>query len=280
MPKIITHPGSAHVDDLLSTSLVIYKVGNIEKVERRKPTKEEIQDPSIWKLDIGNAYNPNLKQFDHHQEKMEDCSLSLLLKAWNEWERATEVHKWLETSVIMDVGGPNRVIEFLEISRPAFNKLSSFVENVVLKLFQEKNIIEKNDWLFNLLKEIGREFFEKIENYFNYFSIIEKEKRIYKVKGVPIIECLCEITPNPTLFSILYRVKSKEWGEGGIAIYPNDRPIGSVALKRYDDDDRVDFTRIWGLEKVIFSHKNGFFAAVARMSESELMNYIEKAIVN
>jgi len=279
MAKIITHPGSAHVDDLLSTSLVIYKAGDIEKVERKKPTQVEINDPNIWKLDIGNGFNPELKLFDHHQEDMEDCSFSLLLKTWKEWDRAIEVHEWLETAIKMDVGGPKRVIEFLNTSRHAFNGLTSFVEIVILRLFQEKNIIKKEEWLFKLLNEIGKEFFEEIDDYFNTLSIVEKEKKVYEIKGIPVIECSYDIKPTSNLLSVLYRVKSKIWGEGGIAVYPNDRPIDTIAIKRFDDDKRIDFNQIADMGKVIFAHKNGFFAAVEKVSDSELKQYIEKAII-
>jgi len=278
MVLIITHPGSAHVDDLLSVSLVIYKMGNIDRIERRKPTEAELQDPSIWKLDIGNAFDPSLKQFDHHQSDMNDCTLSLLLKTWNEWDRAIGVHKWLETVKIMDAQGPSKVIEYLNISRQALNNLNSFIEKSILQLFQEKTVIEENDSFFKLLHYFGEEFFNKIENYYKLLSIIEKKIKFYVIKGVPVIECLCDVKPSPLLFSIFSLKKNEKWGNGGIVIYQNDRPVGSIALKRFDDDERVDFNRIANLEKVIFIHKNGFFAVVQQMRSSELKQYIEKAI--
>ena len=66
--------------------------------------------------------------------------------------------------------------------------------------------------------------------------------------------------------------------KGGIAIYPNKRVKGTLAIKRYDDDERVDFTRISHYEKVVYSHPKGFFVSVEQMTDDELEQYIKGAI--
>ena len=98
MALIITHLGSAHLDDFLSCCLVVNKSGNIKKIKRKEPDKAEIKDPAIWKLDVGEQHDPEIKCFDHHQDGMnEECTLSLLLKNWGLWSIANEVHNWLKS---------------------------------------------------------------------------------------------------------------------------------------------------------------------------------------
>ena len=70
MTIIITHPGSAHLDDFLSMCLVLYRAEDIEKVHRREPTQEEINDLSIWKLDVDDMHEPDLNCYEHHQYAM------------------------------------------------------------------------------------------------------------------------------------------------------------------------------------------------------------------
>ena len=85
--KIIKHSGFAHLDDFLSTCLILYKDKDVDLISRQEEiSQEELFDNSIWKVDIGEKYDPNNKVFDHHQEEMNDCAFSLLLKHWDLWE--------------------------------------------------------------------------------------------------------------------------------------------------------------------------------------------------
>ena len=65
---ILTHPGGAHFDDITAVGFVLASYPETEfKVERRVPRKEELDDPEIWVLDIGNRHEPEKLNFDHHQ---------------------------------------------------------------------------------------------------------------------------------------------------------------------------------------------------------------------
>lgn len=280
MTIIITHPGSAHIDDLLSTCLVIYRAGDIEEVHRREPTQEEINDSSIWKLDVGDKHEPDLNCYDHHQYDMDDCTLSLLLKEWGVLDKALEVHTWLRIVIANDAKGPREVTKILNISFTALGSLHSFVERTVLDLFQKKEKIRKGTALFSLMKIIGKNFFWQIEQYYSLREEIEGKIEFLRIKNVPIISCYKECEFSPMLLRLLNEKKREAFQDerGGIAIYPNNRPPGMIALSRYQDDKRVDFTRISNHEKVIFAHPQGFFASVESLSEYELEQYIKDAI--
>lgn len=138
MVLIITHPGSAHLDDFLSCCLVIAKKGNVKKIKRKEPDYGEIKNPIIWKLDVGEKYDPDTKCFDHHQDEIDnDCTLSLLLKNWSLWSIASEVHKWLNIVVINDTVGPEGITRQLKISYKAMGALDSFVERSILDEFKK-----------------------------------------------------------------------------------------------------------------------------------------------
>ena len=46
-------------------------------------------------------------------------------------------------------------------------------------------------------------------------------------------------------------------------------------MRRYDNDKRVDFSRIANHDKVVYVHPNGFFISVEQMSEDQLEQYIK-----
>ena len=65
---IITHPGSAHFDEFFAICLILAKNPGLDfRVERREPSKQELDNPAIWVVDIGERLEPERRNFDHHQ---------------------------------------------------------------------------------------------------------------------------------------------------------------------------------------------------------------------
>ena len=65
---IITHPGSAHFDEVTAISLILAMNNNSEfRIERREPLPAELEDSSVWVVDVGGRYDPGKRNFDHHQ---------------------------------------------------------------------------------------------------------------------------------------------------------------------------------------------------------------------
>lgn len=281
MVLIITHPGSAHLDDFLSCCLVIAKSGNVKKVKRKEPNKGEIKDPAIWKLDVGEKHDPDAKCFDHHQDEIDnDCTLSLLLKKWDFWSIASEVHKWLNIVVINDTIGPEEITKQLRISYKAMGALDSFVERTILDEFKKQKEIKRGSILFSLMEMIGQNFFILIDEY-NKIMKEMREKLEYKsIKGVQSIFCYKGLKHSSTLTRIIRDRMRERWPymRGGIAVYPNKRVKDTIAIRRYDNDERVDFSRIANHDKVVYVHPKGFFISVEQMPEDQLEQYIKDAI--
>jgi hypothetical protein len=77
---IITHPGSAHFDEITAISLILAVFTDTEfRIERREPSPAELDDPGVWVVDTGNRYEPEKRNFDHHQSL--DCPVAFVLVA-------------------------------------------------------------------------------------------------------------------------------------------------------------------------------------------------------
>jgi len=281
MALIITHPGSAHLDDFLSCCLVVNKSGDIKKIKRKEPSEAEIKDPTLWKLDVGETLDPDIKCFDHHQDGMDDdCALSLLLKYWGLWSIANEVHKWLNIVVINDTIGPKEVTKQLRISFKAMGALDSFIERTILDFFNKQKEIEKGSFLFLLMEIIGHNFFALIDEYTTVMGEVKKKLEYKVINGVQSIFCYKGVNHSSTLIRIIKDRMKEKWPDlkGGIAVYPNKRVKDTIAIRRYDDDERVDFSKISNYDKVVYSHPKGFFISVEQMTEDQLVQYIKDAI--
>lgn len=280
MKKIIVHSGNAHLDDFLSCCLILNKDEDVVLIERRNPTAEDLENPEVWVVDIGEEFNPERLNFDHHQKEMEDCSLSLLLKYWEIWQIALVVHGWLETAVLIDTIGSKRVINRLGLHMSVLVMFDSFIERSILHTFQQKAKIKKGSCLFAVMKSIGKEFFRQIEEYTHLLEIFDSKTELKEINGIPAIQCL-DLEFTPMLKRIMIEKKRELWGEGGLAIYRNERGEGMISVKRFDDDRRVDFRKLptHDKKKIEFVHPSGFFAVFKNMSsEYELEQYIKGAI--
>ncbi|MFO8019801.1 MAG: MYG1 family protein [Promethearchaeia archaeon] len=279
---IITHPGKAHLDDFLSCCLVLYKDKKVKKIVRKEPTEEEIKNPKIWKLDVGNDFNPDLRLFDHHQRDMRDNTFSLLLKEWDIWEKANEVYSWIPSMVLMDIRGSKEVVRDLDITYEALNSLDSFIERYFLRWFKTKKKITRSEVFFKLMRKFGEHFFTRIKKYFKIQELVEREGKYKMIEGIPVIILLSRKISNSNVLHQLASQKRRQvWPNerAGILVFPNDRPEGSIGVKRLGNDRRIDLYRLHDFDKTIFAHKRGFFAALEKMSDYELEQYIKEAIV-
>ncbi len=65
---IITHPGSAHFDEVTAISLILAVHADTGfHIERRDPVLVELENPNVWVVDIGDRHEPEKHNFDHHQ---------------------------------------------------------------------------------------------------------------------------------------------------------------------------------------------------------------------
>lgn len=127
---------------------------------------------------------------------------------------------------------------------------------------------------------IGNNFFILIDEYIKTMKEI-REKLVYKIiDGVPSIFCYKGLNHSSTLTRIIRDRMKERWPDmkGGIAVYPNKRVIDTIAIRRYENDERVDFSKLANHDKVVYVHPKGFFISVEQMPEDQLEQYIKDAI--
>ncbi|MEM1913719.1 MAG: MYG1 family protein [Thermofilaceae archaeon] len=80
--KIVSHKAPRHLDDFLTVAYLkaLYPEAEIEFVHPQEVPEEYLKDPQVVVIDVGGKYEPELNNFDHHQNKDLPCSLVLFLK--------------------------------------------------------------------------------------------------------------------------------------------------------------------------------------------------------
>ena len=262
--KIITHPGSAHFDDVTAVSLVlaVYEKTDFH-IERREPTLEELEDPNSWVIDIGNRHEPEKHNFDHHQSL--DCPASFVLIAtYLGLTERLSIMPWWDFKDEVDRFGSRNTSTKFNAGDDLINQ--NPVEDWLAACYASD--IEK---AIPLLRSFGKYLIEEAEKLKNQIEVLRNSTRL-DISGVLAVISETRETIGMEEFRRL------ENNPPDIVI-SKDRRDDGWRIFRYEGTP-VDLRMIAGDKRVSFAHKSGFLAKTRdRLSLDELRDLISKAVV-
>ncbi|MEL6431731.1 MAG: MYG1 family protein [Planctomycetota bacterium] len=280
---VVTHPGGAHKDDLLAVSVLVALHGC--PVERREPTSEDLADPAVAVVDVGGAHDPARANFDHHQfprDHRPTCSLSLVLDALGLYEDALKFCDWLETAEHFDSRGPKRTAEWLGVPRRAVSQLSSPIDVSLLKAFAAPPSHQPGELVHGFLELVGRDLVGYLRDVRAGIESVRARAQRWSIaiEG-DTVETLFlpreDEAPDEPSASLARLVRAEGLEDTiGALVYPDRRSEG-YGLTRYEDDPRLDFTRIEGEPDVHFAHASGFVAKTTATDPERLRALVAAA---
>ena len=74
---IITHDGRFYADDAIAMAILKEFIGDMPVTRTRNVGQRELENPSVWVVDVGSVHDSVNRCFDHHQdsEKHSSCVL-------------------------------------------------------------------------------------------------------------------------------------------------------------------------------------------------------------
>lgn len=158
MKRIISHPPPRHLDDWLSIIILRY-VENIELIEYISEINQDIlDDVNTFVVDIGNVYDPNKNNFDHHQDIFIPSSVIQIVYKYN-----IKSSDALYTIDMLDRFGP----KFARIN-DNINQLRKIILGVDPKCLEKKDI-----------EYIYKSFVNTKDNNYNDFMKLFTDKLLY-----------------------------------------------------------------------------------------------------
>ncbi len=255
MYKIVAHPGNAHKDDFLSVCILLAKLGSAV-VYRREATLEDLADPDTYVVDVGMQLDPDLHNFDHHQDRRLPCAFHLVMKHLNYHEAALLVFGWYEQMSMMDVGGLHNTAKELGVDPNVLLSSSSPIDGYILSHFSRYEELTPQTFFHRFMKDFGEEMISLIESKTARLERLKKEAQVIEIGDYKAI--FSPIAENPKLSIELY-LKQLADPAIVIAITPSNRGSGWELL-RLEDNRFVDFRAVAKDPDVRFVHVNGFLA--------------------
>ncbi|MDQ8201372.1 MYG1 family protein [Pelagicoccus sp. SDUM812003] len=264
---ILTHPGSAHKDDLLACCLLL--AFNPAPILRKEPAPHELADPHVAIVDVGDSHEPENGNFDHHQfprDAAPSCALSLVLQYYGLYEDAKQFCEWLEPAEWFDCRGANKTAQWLGVEREIIGKLNSPIDVSLLRRFAASPSHQPGEPVWEMMRMVGQDLVEYLSGLRQRLNEIDRSCQIWKIDEAPdqanLVLFLPRVDPLPEEPSagIGHYLRQKAIdGQTIGTIYPDRRNTG-YGISRYNDHPLLDFTRIEGESDVHFAHKSGFVA--------------------
>ncbi len=281
---ILTHPGSAHKDELLACAVLLAVCP--APIVRREPTSADLADPAVCVVDVGLEHEPSSSNFDHHQlpaDHTPTCSLSLALKHLGLYEDARLFCDWLETVEWFDCRGANTTAKWLGVDRDVLGKLSSPIELSLLRRFALAERLGPGDALWELLRMVGEDMLDYVRGLRARIAEIERVAELWeldtpdgalKIVFIPRSDPL----PEDPSSGLRHYIEARGWEGEIVGIVTPDRRGSGYGLSRYNDHPKLDFTRILGEPDVRFAHKNGFVAKTDATAPERLRELLLRAL--
>jgi hypothetical protein len=284
MKAIVTHPGSAHKDDLLACCLLLHQ--HQVPIYRREPTEEDLSDHRIAVVDVGGEHEPSKSNFDHHQFPRDHepiCALSLVLKDLGLYKDARQFCEWLEPAEWFDTRGPFSTAQWLGVDRAVMNQLNSPIDITLLRRFAQQNELRPGDAIWEVMRMIGEDLITYLKTLRERVDYVAANSQIIEVgEGTDMVSVLymprCETMPDDSSSGLGRYIESTGKKVDGL-IYPDRRGSG-YGLSRHEDSPKLDFTRIENEVDVHFAHARGFVAKTSATELGRLKELIESAKVD
>jgi len=279
--SILTHPGGAHKDEFLACAVLLTQAP--VAIQRREPTEADLADTSIAVLDVGGEHAPERSNFDHHQfprDMVPTCALSLVLQHLGLYQDAREFCSWLEVAEWFDCRGPNDTAEWLGMDRETIGKLNSPLDITILRRFASQTEHKPGQPIWEIMRMIGQDLVDYVTGLRTRLDFVAQHAEVWT------------LGPTDGTFKVLFMPRTEPMpdeasaGLGGhvialgleeevlALIYPDSRGEG-YGMRRFNDDQRMDFSPLDAETDVHFAHARGFIAKTSSADVERL-----KALVN
>lgn len=261
--QIVVHPGGAHKDDFLACALLI--ADNPVPISRREPAEADLADAEVAVVDVGFDWNAEKMNFDHHQFPRDAeplCALSLVLKHLGIYDETRKFCDWLEVAEYIDTRGPNDTAKWLGIEREAMSKLNSPVDITLLRRFAGAPEHRPGEPIYEVMKMIGEDLLAFVRGMKERLTYIGEHAEVWEMESgfKALFMPRTEPLPEETSMGMGRYVEELGLQEEVVAmVYPDRRGEG-YGMSRFNDDKRMEFTRVGDEPDVHFAHNKGFIA--------------------
>jgi len=278
MSYIVTHDGKAHFDEMKACADVIHTT-SVDRIERREPTAEELEDPSVWVLDEGGLWEPWRNNYDHHGVTSTDCCFSMVLSAMDMSRAFQDAFGWYIPKIIRDNKGNAGVAQWANIGTAKLVGclMSNPIESWLLDEFGSHQVIRPGDFVWECLKRLGENLFSHVAHLDRRMEDYANHSQLVQAAGLSGLFMPAVNGMERGAFG-MDQFRRRFHPDIGFTITPDTRGSG-YSLYRYDELG-LDFRKVRLDDRVKFVHQGGFTASThSLLPLEELVELVDRCAV-
>ena len=233
------------------------------RIERREPSKAELDNPDIWVIDIGERLEPHLKNFDHHQDINHSASFVLVAEFLG---LITELKTlpWFDFKDKIDRFGPMKT--GAELGTHRLRITYSPFEEWYLELFASDPMA-----CMGLMRSFGISMIKTAANMASQFKFWDKCRKVPLGPYTIVVghtdkssgsQEYNDTLEQPAAVLVTYDSRGKGW-----------------KMCRFDNVPEVNFSKLEGHRDIKFAHKTGFVAKThERIAIDDVLELVKKAL--
>jgi len=248
--KIITHDTTFHADEVFGVAItqLMYPYGSLSVTRTRDKAilAEAIADPETLVLDVGGIYDPQMLNFDHHQDLSLPSSAGMI---WAHFKRSLtfpEEYPYLDSFIAaIDAVDTNRdnIYALLHTLPEGFRNVSSIISG----FNRDPNNAIIQDGMFRLALQVAKSIFKN-----EMYSAKEWARSEKEYAGRTVL-------PNNVAVFDTFSTIWKKKGEHQFAVLPH---ANGWQIQSRDTSVAVVPATVAACEGFIFRHASGFMATV------------------
>lgn len=251
---IVVHDGRAHADDFLAACVCRHRLGL--PVLRSKCDDSMLEDPSVWVLDQGRRFEPELHNFDHHQIEEESCAFTMVLDHFygRGYRDSWPALRYVE---VFDSHGPKKAAAFAGVPEESMEITLSPIHSAVTAAFSSVEG-EVPDFFLKVMEMVGAEICSRIESESALFDSLDKGHRLFDHGTTRILDvCSCAPPPGFSHENLPTKQWSKARGHEPEVILTRDPRQGGYRMVSINTDS----IRFLPNDTSYFTHVSGFLTA-------------------
>lgn len=275
MKKIVSHNPPRHVDDFLSIAFIKseFPQSEIEYFPPQQIPQEYVENSSVCLIDVGENFNPELSNFDHHQDSSLPCSLVMVLNYFKNGNFSTnpiiKMIDMIDRMGMINVSNQTgyRFSKDIDAYRKPILLIDLNTNNNAKKVIQTFFTLTENITDYN---EFWKSFYEKLDKY----RLLEESKEIIKQEEIQLqrkVEQAKKYDFNK--LKVIYSYESfapnhyKVFQQTGVDIIVERNAMNpdntSIIKNTHSPNAKyIDLSKIFVIYPKVFLHNSGFIAVV------------------
>jgi hypothetical protein len=263
-----THNGRAHMDDVLCTAWLVTNGYTV----RRVPDVPEaaLDDPHTIVFDIGDRYEPDRNNFDHHQPGGPDaCSFSLLMQYLVE-DMTPSVAQLLRQISLIDTRGAFGAFyamnpSLLQLFKDPVKLPMAVGDNLLIELLSSTERVYPNDPFWTAIGVTLAGILAKA----TASDRTARELFMERTHGLGHSSLLIDARGEDISPQDIRRIVKRDFDEEVAVVVTTSLRNPEEATLTRTVSGGYDFNRIRDRDEVSFVHKNGFLAVIAHNTPIE-----------